>query len=418
MGGILPHRVSVSGTTRDDVMLTPDDGHPRQTPMLAGRVHAVGPYGWRGEAEQLDDRILTGFGIHRWFGNAKPTRTERYREHHGDQGEALAAFLREGLVPPPVEHRELTSVEKRGEALFSSAEVGCSTCHAAEDGYANRRAYDLSLSLSPIGTAERPRFRTPSLLHVGGTPPYLHDGRFDSLAALVDGLGDDMGNTSSLSADERAALAAYLGTIGAVEAPTEDANASPAPAALPFAPRLPSVDVAVEQAERAWPRTVTPAPTRDEWDEAEEIAPRHLADGCRTYRVREWVRVVCIPGVRSVDGYALGWGVTDGRTQPVFRVAQVAGDRDDVTLLVEHRTDYNGEGVVIFPLRPGTRRFMEIDRKVLTEIICVKYSSWFMAGTFMISASWPEGAEGPDLVVTRYGRHPSTGPRVVGHSCG
>lgn len=41
-----------------------------------------------------------------------------------------------------------------------------------------------------------------------------------------------------------------------------------------------------------------------------------------------------------------------------------------------------------------------------------------MAGTFMISASWLEGAEHPDLVVTRYGRHPSTGPRIIRRSCG
>ena len=153
-------------------------------------------------------------------------------------------------------------------------------------------------------------------------------------------------------------------------------------------------------------------------DAAEEIAVRHLADGCRGYRVREWVRLACIPGVRSMDQFAFMWGTVNEQIQPVFRVAQVAGDRDDVTLLVEHRTAYWGEGVAIFPLRPGTQRFIEVDREVVTEIICTKYRSWFMAGTFMISASWLEGQAAPDLVVTRYGRHPSTGPRVVGRSCG
>ena len=40
-------------------------GFPRQTPMLAGRVAARGPYGWHGESADLNARglyRLTGDG--------------------------------------------------------------------------------------------------------------------------------------------------------------------------------------------------------------------------------------------------------------------------------------------------------------------------------------------------------------------
>src|SRR6185369_1472598 len=41
-------------------------GRARQTPMLAGRVDAQGPYGWRADGPTLAARIRTGFSLHRW----------------------------------------------------------------------------------------------------------------------------------------------------------------------------------------------------------------------------------------------------------------------------------------------------------------------------------------------------------------
>src|SRR5690606_6966355 len=41
-------------------------GVPRQTPMLAGRVGAEGPYGWLAESKTLPERIGASFGLHRW----------------------------------------------------------------------------------------------------------------------------------------------------------------------------------------------------------------------------------------------------------------------------------------------------------------------------------------------------------------
>jgi cytochrome c peroxidase len=58
--------------------------------------------------------------------------------------------------------------------------------------------------------AENAAYKTPSLRFVGGTPPYLHDGRFPTLAALIEGNDDHMGATKQLSASDKAALAAFL----------------------------------------------------------------------------------------------------------------------------------------------------------------------------------------------------------------
>ena len=57
------------------------------------------------------------------------------------------------------------------------------------------------------------KFKTPSLLYVGGTAPYFHDGRTPTLAALIAQNGDRMGRTTQLSEDQRAALVAYLETL-------------------------------------------------------------------------------------------------------------------------------------------------------------------------------------------------------------
>jgi cytochrome c peroxidase len=68
------------------------------------------------------------------------------------------------------------------------------------------------------GFAARPLFdedpnrayKVPSLLFVGGTAPYYHDGSFETLEDLIDKNLDRMGRTSHLTADERAALVAFL----------------------------------------------------------------------------------------------------------------------------------------------------------------------------------------------------------------
>jgi cytochrome c peroxidase len=184
-------------------------GYARQTPMLAGRVGAKGPYGWHAESPDLMARIIAGFGLHRW----------QSLEKNDSMSNALAGglltYLRQGLVAPPRPAHELTEKERRGKAIFESPQAACATCHAPQTEYTDRAPAPLR-RLPPLrgyANEENAVFRTPSLLFVGGTPPYLHDGRFDSLDSLIEYNQDRMGKTAQLSAEDKQALVAFLKTL-------------------------------------------------------------------------------------------------------------------------------------------------------------------------------------------------------------
>jgi DNA-binding beta-propeller fold protein YncE len=185
-------------------------GHPRQTPMLAGRVAADGPYGWRAESPTLAARIAAGFGIHRWAGEGQT------RAGATPQAEDLAAFLREGLVPPPVLRRPLSEREAIGRAVFEDPTSGCTECHEPGRDYAGVGAAWIEArgrTSFPFLSDASSRFKTPSLRFVGGTAPYYHDGSIATLRELVDRNRDHMGRTAHLDAADRDALVAYLETL-------------------------------------------------------------------------------------------------------------------------------------------------------------------------------------------------------------
>jgi len=201
---LMMHSIEVQNTYETFI------GAPRQTPMLAGRVAAQGPYGWRGNSPTLKHRALIGFTIHQWggwspFGGAD----ERIM-----RAEALAVFARTGLRPPPVDQRPLDEQEEAGKRIFSDPKVGCATCHNPSTEYTDRVSYDLGKLPTVKGrfVPELPgsKFKTPSLLFVAGTAPYLHDGGVPTLEALVEQNDDRMGRTKHLGTAERAALVAFL----------------------------------------------------------------------------------------------------------------------------------------------------------------------------------------------------------------
>jgi DNA-binding beta-propeller fold protein YncE len=190
--------------TEDD----PRNGYARQTPMLAGRVKAVGPYGWHAESPDLVARLKAGFTLHRWWKHDADGKSMRNR------AEPLIAFLREGLAPPPRRARELTPEEARGKELFNADKTRCATCHVPQSEFTDRSAAPLR-QLKVKGYDEDPNhaFKVPSLLYVGGTPPYFHDGAAATLEELIEKNNDRMGKTSRLSTEEKAALVAFLRTL-------------------------------------------------------------------------------------------------------------------------------------------------------------------------------------------------------------
>jgi cytochrome c peroxidase len=125
------------------------------------------------------------------------------------------------------EHGALTAQAKEGMALFYSARVGCAGCHSGFNFSGNWRDAQGETgraSFARDGTSEHP-LRVPTLRNVALTGPYMHDGRFASLAAVL-GHYSDLARRpggaaridprlprAPLTAAERAALEAFLASL-------------------------------------------------------------------------------------------------------------------------------------------------------------------------------------------------------------
>jgi hypothetical protein len=184
-------------------------GVPRQTPMLAGRIAAHGPHGWHGKSPDLEDRLRVGFALHRWGGSSSTQWIVAM-----DRPKAIAAFVRQGLVPPPRAEVPLTSEEERGKAIFQDGKVGCAACHVPATDFTDQSLVALPRPQRKGFDFEADQvFKTPSLRYVGGTAPYFHDGAAATLDDVILKNNDAMGHTSHLSTAERSALIAYLKTL-------------------------------------------------------------------------------------------------------------------------------------------------------------------------------------------------------------
>ena len=174
-------------------------GAARKTLMLAGRLDH-GPYGWNGEHTRLAQNIEETI---RRLGGTGLSRGEL---------EALAGFVQRGLAPPPapVVPASAQAQVARGKAVFESDQVGCVWCHKLDQEASDRSLHDVG---SRVKDEDRASFRTPPLRFISGAGPYFHDGRYATLDAVVDQNLDRMGTTSQLSADDRAALVAFLRSL-------------------------------------------------------------------------------------------------------------------------------------------------------------------------------------------------------------
>jgi DNA-binding beta-propeller fold protein YncE len=176
-------------------------GGPRQTPVLAGRLVGTGPYNWLGTQRTLRGNI--GETVRRLGGHGLPKNALA----------DLEAFVTRGLTLPPRIFRD-TSQIARGRVLFRDAALGCAHCHDPARRFADGQVHDVG-SHSDEDDAAFVRFKTPSLLGVARSAPYLHDGGAASLRELLVGWNDDdrMGRTSHLSPPDLDALIAYLETL-------------------------------------------------------------------------------------------------------------------------------------------------------------------------------------------------------------
>ena len=126
------------------------------------------------------------------------------------------------------EHGALTEQAKRGMALFFSSAVGCARCHSGFNfagNWRDARGATGRASFADNGTGQA--VRVPTLRNIALTAPYMHDGRFATLAAVLEHYSE-LGQRAqsgdgrhrdrrlpqrALSASERSELIAFLESL-------------------------------------------------------------------------------------------------------------------------------------------------------------------------------------------------------------
>ena len=206
VGRELFHRVNDARITKEGIACASchpdalDDGvtwqtpeGPRQTIMLAGKVHGGAPFGWtRGQGTLVE--YIQGT-CNRLGGTGLDL----------DEVQAVAHFL-ETLPPPPA--NASTDVAEAGRRVFEDR--GCGSCHTGgvgSDGASYRFGND------HLAAQYEPARDTPSLKRVAQSGPYFHDGRYRTLEALLADERSGMGQTRDLSTRDRELLLAYLRSL-------------------------------------------------------------------------------------------------------------------------------------------------------------------------------------------------------------
>jgi cytochrome c peroxidase len=209
-------------------------------------LHSLVEMGWGGAAGDIDDLIgkmgKTAYypDLFAWaYGSSKITepriqqalaqfvRSMVSSSSRWDEGYAQVFSAEASDRALQADLPNLTRQENRGRELFMAGVgqggAGCSSCHLPPTFAlaANSRSNGLD-------AGETRLFKAPSLRNVGLTGPYMHDGRFDTLAQVVDfydhGIQegpaldprlrqDGKPQRLDLSAADRAALVAFLHTL-------------------------------------------------------------------------------------------------------------------------------------------------------------------------------------------------------------
>jgi cytochrome c peroxidase len=118
--------------------------------------------------------------------------------------------------------------EQQGRQLFRSPQTNCAACHETDLQTLDRaRNNGLDAVTTDLG-AGNGRFKSPSLRNIAVRSPFMHDGRFNSLEAVVNFYNSEIQNNPdldnrlrrngqpirmNLNAGERAALVAFLETL-------------------------------------------------------------------------------------------------------------------------------------------------------------------------------------------------------------
>jgi cytochrome c peroxidase len=203
---------------------------PRQTPALWNSGQTL-PWHWSAaldephDVEETIQLIQLGVGL---APGADPFPLGQPLQGHSTDLDALSAFLLQGIRAPAA---PIAEESERGRQIFLSA--GCATCHGGSEwtlstlpgrpgtldpdgnGMVDAALRDVG-TFNPLDLRGETGIDVPSLLGVGLTAPYFHDGSMPTLDALLrSGHPDPEGLDHPLTDDEIDVLAAFLHSIGA-----------------------------------------------------------------------------------------------------------------------------------------------------------------------------------------------------------
>jgi len=173
-------------------------GNPKNAKSLL-LSWATPPLMAHGVREDLEGAVIAG------------VRYILFREPEPGQVEAICAYLT-ALKPEPnpalLPGGKLSPAAERGKKLFESPRTACSTCHPAPL-YTDKKLYDVG-SRSELDSGAQ--FKTPTLVEIYRTAPYLHDGNAVTLKeVLVDRNPEDKhGKTKGLTPQEIDDLVQYM----------------------------------------------------------------------------------------------------------------------------------------------------------------------------------------------------------------
>lgn len=181
-------------------------GNPKNTRSLLN-AHHTGVVMWTGVRPSASHAVRTGM------------KFILFSEPSEQDANAIEGWLK-SMLPEKRPGLDKASVE-RGRMLFFSARTGCAACHPAPL-YTDNALHDVSTHAAAdfgnaLGAGRKPQteFKTPSLVEVWRTAPYLHDGRYATLEEVLrEGNSEDRrGRTSALSLGELRDLVEFLRSL-------------------------------------------------------------------------------------------------------------------------------------------------------------------------------------------------------------
>jgi hypothetical protein len=171
------------------------DTGERRTQALHVGLRDTAPFHWAGDLPGVGDLMNEVF-----VGRMGGVRESAPRVT------ALSEWL--FSIPAPASIRDAgDEAAVRGEALFRSADVGCTTCHSGAKLTNNE-----SMAIDTIANS---KLQVPSLVAVGYRAPFMHNGCAATLADRFNPAcgGDAHGNTAGLGEAQRNDLVAYLESL-------------------------------------------------------------------------------------------------------------------------------------------------------------------------------------------------------------